>query len=61
MPGQTTTRVWCDDREEVNALLRYLIRGGEVASLDAAMDVLDEPWHFEAEYRRMLADREQVA
>jgi hypothetical protein len=46
---------WCDDPHEILALLRWMHADDELGPLDMdnVFEILEKPWHFDAEYQRM--------
>ncbi len=50
---------WCDDTGELLRLLRWMHEDDELGPLEPEnfFEVLEKPWHFDAEYNRMLNEQ----
>lgn len=48
---------WFEDSGNIAALLRWLRDSDEGIDLDSAIELVEKPWKWNAEYRRLLAER----
>lgn len=46
---------WWRDRVSLVELLDFLIEDGEISTAEQARDVVEKPWHWQPEYRALLA------